>query len=210
VQRQGYGQPSYCSSCLLNFHSFILSYWRIIVHSSLRNKLSFRLSTTKTTANNERMLSYSIWLLNAHNFSVTYVLFPKCNPFSFSWECSRSTASRLNGSQEGSLVFCPYCDDPKQCSSFICFAVPLSISFTCSPTRLLSSGSKHITTYFLQHSLHLIIKLLSLLALPKEIFCNMQVLILGSKVCKSPVVQVLFSQMLLMNWLPYLLNMNLI
>lgn len=129
------------------------------------------------------------------------MLFPKSNPFSFSWECSHSTASRLNGSQEGSLVFCPHCDDPKQCSSFICLAVALSITFTSSPIRLLSSGSKHVTTYFLQHSLHLIIKLLSLLALPKEIFCNMEVFILGSKVCKSPSVQVLFSQTLLLNWL---------
>lgn len=37
-------------------------------------------------------------------FSVTYNLFTKSNPWSFSWECSRSSTSRLHDSQEGSLV----------------------------------------------------------------------------------------------------------
>lgn len=57
-----------------------------------------------------------------------------------------------------------------------------------------SCGSRHVTSYFLQHSPHLLIKLLSLLALPKEIFCKSQMFIVGSNVCRSPYAQVFFSQ----------------
>lgn len=137
-------------------------------------------------------------LLSAHNFSVTYMLFPKSNPVQLLLECSHGTASRLSGSQEGSLVLCPHCDNPKQCSSFLCLAVAPSVSPTSSPTtRLHSCGSRHVTSYFLQHRPHLLIKLLSLLVLPTEIFCKAQVFILGSNMCRYPYAQVFFSQTLL-------------
>lgn len=126
-----------------------------------------------------------------------HYFFQRAIPLSFSWECSHGSASRLSGSQEGSLLF-SHCDDLKQCRcSFL--AIPPSISPTSSST---SRGCIHVAVSMLLHtslqcSPHLLMKLFSLLALPKEIFCKTQVLVLGSNMRRSPFPQVFFSQTLL-------------
>lgn len=83
--------------------------------------------------------------------------FQKAIPFSFSWEYSHGTASRLSGFQEGSLLFCPHWDDPIQCRPFLCLAVCPSISPTSSPNArgCIRVASQHVTSYFLLYSPHL-------------------------------------------------------
>lgn len=71
VQSYGYGQPCYCSSCLLNFQSFIINYCMIFVLLFIQNKLSCRLPITKNTANNEEMLSYSVCWVHTISLSLT-------------------------------------------------------------------------------------------------------------------------------------------
>lgn len=119
--------------------------------------------------------------------------FYKAIPFSLSWERSPSPAPSQGLSGRLSAVL-PALGDP---SSAAPSAAPLSISPTSSRTTgvaFMCSG--HVTSYFLQHRPHLLIKLLALPALPKEVFCKIQVFILGSNVCRSPFVQVFFSQTL--------------
>lgn len=147
-QSDGYSQPYYCSPCLLNFWSLIINYCMIFVLLFLQNKLSCRLSTTKNRANNAGVLSYSVcW---AHTVSLLLTCFFQKAIHPAPPGSALSNTFRSKGPHQGSPVFCPHWDDPKRCSSFTCFPAPPSTSFTSSPTRLLLSGTRHVTASFLQ------------------------------------------------------------
>lgn len=193
VQSSGCGQLCYCSSGPLNFQSFYYktcTIARFFCFCPLkRNYPADCLQQRTQPIGRESSVTVSAdciqFLCPLNDF------FQKSDQPSFSWGCSDSTASTLSGSQEGSVLLCSHCDDPKQCSSFLCLAAPPGISLQAHQ-RLHSHGSGHVTSHFLQQSPHLFIKLLSLLALPKEIFCKTQVFILGSNVCRSPFAQAFF------------------
>lgn len=144
------------------------------------------------------MLSYSACGVHTISLSLTW-FFPKSNPvqlllgvlsqhcFQTQWLSGRLTVvlPSLWWSKTMQIL-------PLPC----CLSKCITYKFT-QHQRLHSCGSQRITSYFLLHSPHLLIKLLSLLALPKEIFCKTQVFILGSNACRSPFGQVFFSQTLL-------------